>query len=893
MADALEPYRAKRDPQVTPEPEAIRSLDRAGPLLFCVQKHAATQLHYDLRLELDGVLKSWAVPKGPSYDPSDKRYAVLVEDHPLDYVSFEGNIPKPEYGGGEMMLWDTGFYTPDEGGVYAFDDRRLAQDRLRAEFEAGKIAFTLLGTKLKGSWTLVRTKDGWLLIKHGDRFAGERDVLSEDRSVVTGRTIEEIGAEKAAHRTAWPPAGASASYPAPFRPMLCSSVQHAFDDPDWLFEPKLDGVRVLAFVREGKARLYTRNLNEITVSFPDVVARLESQIPRNAVFDGEIVGFDAEGKPGFHMIQQRIHLRNEIEVQGVVSRVPVVFFAFDILHLEGIDLRGAPLEQRRLVLRQVLSPDSGLQVVHQVIGAGKALYDVAVQTGFEGVVGKQRGSAYEAGRRSKAWRKVRSFTADEFVVCGFTVSGSARRDFGALILGKPTEEGYRYVGNVGSGFDEPTLRDFRTRLEAMAQEKCPFPEVPDTIDPPVWVRPEWVVEVKYAEITPAGVLRSPVFLRLREDEAPQDLVAVRDSEEATRLTNSEVDMLPDILDQLEDSRKNLTLIVGGDSVDLTNLDKVYWPATESSPAITKRDLIRYYARIGRAMIPHLADRPFTMIRFPEGIEGERFFQKHWAQPKPDYADVVWLYSESNRENQRYIVCNNLPTLLWLGQLATLECHVWHSRTNPEPEHPDHPLVFADSEANIDASLLNFPDYITFDMDPYTYAGHEKAGDEPELNQKAFQQARIVAVALREMLEGLGLEPFVKTSGKTGLHVFVPIIRNIDFDAVRRLSGAVCNFLVQRFPEDATTEWQVERRTGKVFLDYTMNVRGKTLAAAYSPRAHPGGPISMPIHWEELDRIYPTDFTIHTAPERVSAIGDAWADIERSKCDLRGVIERIP
>lgn len=889
MADALDPYRAKRDPAVTPEPMAQQTSGRSGPLLFCVQKHAATQLHYDLRLELDGVLKSWAVPKGPSYSVADRRYAVLVEDHPLDYVAFEGNIPKGEYGGGEVMLWDTGFYTPDEGGVYALDDREVARARIRTEFEAGKIAFTLLGTKLKGSWTLVRTKEAWLLIKHPDRFAGDRDVLAEDRSIVTGRTIDEIGAEKIAHRTPWPPSGQSSPFPAPFRPMLCSSVQHAFDDPEWLFEPKLDGVRVLAFVRHGKARLYTRNLNEVTASFPEVVARLEAQIPRNAVYDGEIVGFDADGRPGFHMIQQRIHLRNEFEVQSMASRVPVVFFAFDILHFEGLDLRNAPLDQRRLVLVQALVSDPGLQIVHQVPATGKALYEVSVKTGFEGIVGKQRDSAYEAGRRSKAWRKVRSFIADEFVVCGYTLSDSSRRDFGALILGKPTETGYRYVGNVGSGFDEATLRDFRSRLDGMVQKDCPFPEVPDTIDPPVWIRPEWVVEVKYAEITPQGVLRSPVFLRLREDEAPRDLVVV---DEYASEHDIEADMLPDILDQLESPKKNLTITIRGAKVDLTNLDKVYWPESPLGPAITKRDLIRYYARVGGVMIPHLADRPFTMIRFPEGIDGEKFFQKHWSQPKPDYADVVWLYSESNRENQRYIVCNNLPTLLWLGQLATLECHVWHSRTNPEPEQPDHPLVFADSEANIDASLLNFPDYLTFDMDPYTYSGHEKAGDEPELNQKAFEQARKVAFGLREILEGLGLRPYVKTSGKTGLHIFVPIVRNIDFDGVRRLSGAISAFLVQRFPDDATTDWQIERRTGKVFLDYTMNVRGKTLAAAYSPRAHPGGPISMPIRWEELDRIYPTDFTIRTGPDRVAAIGDVWADIDRQKADLRGVIERM-
>lgn len=898
MAEELEKYREKRDPNLTPEPMGGPSREREGPLLFCVQKHNATNLHYDLRLELDGVLLSWAVPKGPSLSIEDKRYAVHVEDHPLDYVSFEGLIPKGEYGGGEVVLWDAGFYSPDEGGVLAFGDRKEAQRRIREELKAGKIAFTLLGTKLKGSWTLVKTKEGWLLIKHTDRFVESRDVLAMDRSIMTGRTIEDLQHGKVAKAVVWPPPGVGARFPAPFRPMLCNTVDAAFDDPEWSFEPKLDGVRILAFVENGQARLYSRNLNDITVSFPEVAARLAEQMVKNVVIDGEIVAFDASGKPGFHNIQQRLHLKNELQVRNVAAQFPCVLYAFDILHCEGLDFRGLPQNQRRLLLEQVLAPSPGLQIVHHVLGEGKKLYDVCIAAGFEGIVAKHRDSRYDVGKRSNLWRKLRGFTSDEFIVAGYTLADGGRRGFSALVLARSGADGQlEYVGNVGTGFDEAAIASLRERLDKMLILPCPFPAVPTMIDTPTWTRPELVAEIKYAEITPAGVLRSPVFLRIREDKSASDLIeeAVGMPATATTMDSSATtldEVLPDILAQLEDKRPNLTIQVGEHKVDLSNLDKVYWPETETSPAITKRDLIRYYARIGEAMIPHLTDRPFTMIRFPEGIYGEKFFQKHFAQPRPDYVNTVWLFSESNSENQRYIVCDNLPTLLWLGQLATLECHVWHSRTNSEPDHPPYPLIFADSEANMDASLLNYSDFLTFDMDPYTYAGHEKKGDEPELNRKAFEQAIMVGRALKQMLDQLGIVSYVKTSGKTGLHVFAPIIRNLDFDTVRRLCGTLCGFIVKQFPNDATTEWQVDKRTGKVFMDFNMNVRGKTLATAYSPRAHPGGPVSMPIKWEELDHIYPTDFTVLTAPDRVAAVGDMWADINERKVDVRSIVQAV-
>lgn len=903
-ADDLDLYREKRDPALTPEPMG-GSDKREGPLLFCFHKHAATNLHYDLRLELDGKLLSWAVPKGPSLNPDDKRFAVHVEDHPLLYVAFEGVIPKGEYGGGEMVLWDTGFYTPDEGGILALDDREEAQKRIREELAAGKIALTFLGTKVKGSWTLVRTKDGWLLIKHTDRFVDkQRDLLTLERSVVTGRTVEDLRAGKVARPTPWPPESGAARFPAPFRPMLAQPIERPFDDPEWTFEPKLDGVRVLAFVENGRARLYSRNLNEITISFPEVAERLAAQIPKNFVVDGEIVGFDQEGRPGFHNIQQRLHLNNEFEVRNLMSRFPVVCYLFDILHFEGLDLRTAPQCQRRMILEQAIAPDPGIQIVHSVPGEGKRLFDACLAAGLEGIVAKHRDSRYDVGRRTTHWRKLRAFTSDEFIVVGYSLAEGGRRGFSALCLAQPDSDGALvYRGNVGTGFTESQIADMRVRLDQMKADSCPLATEPTMIDTPVWVRPEWVAEIKYAEITPVGMLRSPVFLRLREDKSAQELideargveatVEVRDHEPAPEpIQSPPSEFLPDILAQLDDARPNLTITVGTHKVDLSNLDKVYWPATETTPPILKRDLIRYYARIGAAMVPHLRDRPFTMIRFPEGINGEKFFQKHFAQPRPDYVDVIYLFSESNSENQRYVVCNNLPTLLWLGQLATLECHVWHSRSSVEPDHPTHPLIFTDSEANIEASLLNYPDFLTFDMDPYTYAGHEKAGEEPELNRKAFEQAILVGKALKQMLDGLGVETYVKTSGKTGLHVFVPIVRNIDFDSVRRLCGTLCGFIVKQFPHDATTEWQVDKRTGKVFLDFNMNVRGKTLAAAYSPRAHPGGPVSMPIRWEELDRIYPTDFNVFTAPDRVAAAGDVWSDIDSHKTDLRAIVQAM-
>lgn len=902
MSD-LESYRAKRDLEATPEPGVQVPGGRVGPLMFCLQKHAATNLHYDLRLELDGTLKSWAVPKGPSLDPADKRLAVLVEDHPFLYVAFEDVIPEGSYGAGEMILWDTGFYTPDEGGVLSLHDRDEANARLRAEFEAGKMSFTFLGQKMKGSWTLVRTQQNWLLIKHHDRFvSATRDLLALDRSVLSGLTIEELGRGVASSRSPWPPdVACPAPIPTPFRPMLCEPIHKPFSDPRWIFEPKLDGVRAVAFLDGGSTRILSRNKLELTSRFPDVVAALEGQPSRRMVLDGELIGFGPDGRPRIHLLQQRLGVQREIDVRLAMAQTPVVYFVFDILWFEGIDCRSLPLSQRKMILDAVIFPNPGVQLVHRIPGEGETAFEACVAAGFEGIVAKQLTGRYESDRRSTSWRKLKAVTTADLAVCGFTRSATGRKGFSALVLGASDDAGgLRYVGNVGSGFDDTTLASLAATLETLATDRCPFATIPDTTDPATWVTPTLVAEIKYESYTATGMLRSPVFLGIRPDVTVDDVIRGQavDPEEPGPLPDSGTQVsrklidIRRILEQLDAPKANLTLEVGQHRVDLTNLEKVYWPESADAPRFTKRDLIRYYAQIGDTMLPHLRDRPLTMIRFPEGIHGQRFFQKHWDQSLPPYVEIVTLFSESNSLNQPYVMANNLPTLLWLGQLATIECHVGAARIDPNPDGSHLGTTFTDSSANIDASALNFPDYVSFDLDPYTYSGQEKPGEEPELNRAAFAQALKVADVLKALLESLGLKTYVKTSGKTGLHIFVPIVRNLDFDVVRALCGTLCGFVVRQLPHDATTEWQVDRRTGKVFLDFNMNVRAKTLAAAFSPRALPGGAVSTPVTWLELPHIYPSDFTLTTVPDRVARGGDPWSDILSHKGDLRKVLDAL-
>ncbi|WP_373510799.1 non-homologous end-joining DNA ligase, partial [Thiocapsa sp.] len=469
-----------------------------------------------------------------------------------------------------------------------------------------------------------------------------------------------------------------------------------------------------------------------------------------------------------------------------------------------------------------------------------------------------------------------------------------------LLVGYRDRGTLRFASHVGSGFDGASLVQMKARLNPLRTDACPFAEQPVLNGPTVWVEPSLVVEVKFQDWTDDGSLRAPVFLRLREDIDPKRVR--RPTSDPTpsasvaptlaRSAGTEVDA---IVQQLESGKETFTLAVGTHRIRLTHLDRVYWPADAAlrQPTLTKRDLVRYFAQVSPFILPHLADRPLTMIRMPEGINGQRFFQKHWEQERPDFVETITVFSGHKDERHDYIVCNNLPTLLWLAQSGTLEFHVWHSRGKPGPDATSKSIDYASSLTAMEGSVLNYPDYVIFDIDPYIYSGKEAPGGEPELNTVAFEKGKEVAFWLRELLLGMSLESIVKTSGKTGLHVFVPIRRTLDFDAARHVSELVGRHLMRNHPKDITMEWSVSKRTGKIFMDYNMNVRGKTLNVAYSPRGVPGAPVSMPLTWEELANAHPLDLCITNSVERLAATGDRWSEALTRKQSLESALHIAP
>ena len=905
----LDEYRRKRDFMKTSEPPPGEVDAASRNLVFVVQQHAARQMHWDFRLEVDGVLKSWPLPKGPSLDPKVRRLARMVEDHPYEYREFEGVIPKKEYGAGQVIVWDEGVYTPDEGGITSWNDKDDGSRRMRAGIDAGKLSFTLLGKKLRGSFALVKTKYGpetWLLLKHRDEHASERDVLLDDRSVRSGLTIGDLKEGRLPNPGATAVEAHAGARAAPFpdarkeRPMLATLVDVAFDAPGWLWEPKLDGVRMLAFIRDGKAELRSRRGVDVTKQYPSLVASLAAQPAATMVLDGEVCALDEAGVPRFQLLQPRINLTRGVDAAKVDAELPVVYFVFDLLYLDGYDLRAVPLRERKALLQSRLLPKGDLRVVSHVEEHGRDLEAGARRLGFEGVVGKRADSRYEPGMRSRAWLKVKAVREQEFVVGGYTAGEGARRaTFGALALGCYEDGKLSYAGNVGSGFDERELAAVIERLKALSTEAPPFADAERVQGQVRWVRPELVAAVKFAEWTQDGRLRAPVFLGLRDDIDPKQVrrevasatawLATEDVNGAAASPRTGAAEVAAVVDQLANPKANFTIRVAGEEIKLTNLDKVFWPPFGEAPPLYKRDLVEYYVKVAPYALPHLRDRPLTLTRYPNGVTARPFYQKHYAQPIPDFVETVTIWSEHTRSDGEYILCNNLPTLVWLAQIADLELHAWMSRVDPEPDAHGRGRDFAGSEAAMDASALNYPDFMIFDLDPYIYSGNEGDGEEPEFNKRGWEKTVVVALSLKDMLDQLRLSSFVKTSGKTGLHVYVPILRHYDFDDVRAATQTIGRFLMQQQPKDVTLEWDTSKRRGKVFFDANQNTRGKTLAAQYSLRPTPWAGVSTPIAWSELAKLDPTSLNLRTVPERLAQRGDTWSDILSRKNDLAALI----
>ena len=843
--DLLSTYRAKRSPDRTPEPFGGAE---AGPgKLFVVHKHAARRLHFDLRLEMEGVLRSWAVPKGPSYDTREKRLAVHVEDHPLEYGDFEGLIPEGNYGAGAVIVWDRGEWVPLEDPL----------EGLRK----GKLLFNLKGYKLHGRWTLVKIKKSekdWLLIKERDEWAkADPDPLPEE-SVLSGLTVEELGAGHT-------PTGRITAElnqleapegkvdPARVEFMLAEPRDEPFSKPGWVFEPKLDGYRALATHDAGVATLKSRNGNDLTASFPDVARAVRALPVPRAVIDGELVILDPEGRPSFQALQKRGRLSRASDVRRAAAESPAVFYAFDLLGFENRDLRSLPLTERKRILRMLLPPLGPIRFVEHFEGDGKALMQHVTALGLEGLVAKKADSPYKAGRAPQ-WLKIRAEQTADFVVVGFTAPKGTRGGFGALQLADWVEGELTYAGRAGSGFSEKQLGDLRNSLEETARKtppcngprpwplevelpaRRPIPDAKGT----TWVEPAMVCEVKFKEWTEEGLLRQPVFVRFRDDKPPEECLR---QEALARGAPESADDPPAALSRGEQIP----------DVPLSNLSKVFWPQER----YTKGDLIEYYRTISPWLLPYLKDRPLVLTRFPDGIEGKSFYQKDAPDFTPDWIRTVPIWSEDTQRALNYIVCDNLETLLYVANMGSIPLHLWASR----------------------ADSLELPDWCIIDLDP---------------KGAPFTDVVEVALSLHRLCVELELPHFVKTTGSTGLHVLIPLAQQCTFDQSRTLGELLAQVVVAELPAISTLVRPIKGREGKVYLDYLQNRTGQLIVAPFSVRPLPGAPVSMPLEWREVTRkLTMSAYTIVTAPKRMEKLGaDPVRPVLEVVPDLPAVLERL-
>jgi len=864
----LEEYRRKRDFAATPEPPPGDLVGGGGR--FTVQRHRATALHYDLRLEIGGVLVSWAVPKGPTLDPGERRLAMRTEDHPIEYLDFEGVIPERQYGAGDVIVWDWGHFEPE-----------AETPDPAAALRAGEIKLVMRGERLRGRFVLVRTdgrgrrgddgREQWLLIHKRDASAIEGwNAEDHPTSVRSGRTNDEVRDGVAPRFDAPPPrppgevdlSGASeAPMPDFVEPMRATLATDAFDDPDWLFEVKWDGYRVEAVVRGESVRLWTRNRQDAARYFPDLAGPAAWIEAREAIVDGEVVALDAEGRPRFGLLQDRTGIRTG---RAAGSRhpgppAPIVFQAFDLLHLDGRSLLDVPLNDRKRLLRTRLRDHPLVRYAGHVEADGRAFFEAAGRQGLEGIVAKLRRSRYEPGRRSRSWLKLKIRREQEAVVVGWLPGQGSHAALGSLILAVRSGDRWVHVGQVGSGLDARTRRELRARLDALARDDSPLDPVP-RLKGARWVEPRLVARVEFAEWTADGLLRQAAFKGLdpgriarevRRERAVETARATAAAEEAAPdATPPDGGQLDEEMAALEAMEGEGIWLVDGREVRLTNLDKVLFTGREGEPDLTKRDLLRYLVRVAPTLVPYLDGRGLTVQRYPNGIGQKGFWQKDLPKHAPPWVRR-WTYHHREEGPKEYPVVEGAATLAWLAQEAAVELHPWTSRTDA-PDRPSYALI---------------------DIDPGP--------------DTSWQELLVLARLYRAALEHLGVRGHPKVTGKRGIQVWIGIRRGPTFDDTRGWVEGLSRAIGATVPDLVSWEWAKRARRGKARLDFTQNAINKTLVAPYSPRPAPGAPVSMPIAWEELDdpSLRPDRWTIRTAIDRIVERGDPFAAVLTDEQEL--------
>lgn len=959
---SLVKYKQKRTFSKTPEPTGKKSTGGKSDnkeLHFVIQKHDASHLHYDFRLEMKGVLKSWAVPKGPSMDPSIKRLAMMVEDHPYDYKNFEGIIPEGNYGAGTVIVWDKGTYIPQIEGM----NKKGWEKELLQSIEKGKLHFILEGEKLKGEFALVKThgrgENAWLLMKIKDKYAATADVTKKEKSVLSGRTLKQVEkdpekvwksnreekttiedskkvsktnskakATKAKatgtqttetktsnSKTRSPKSpedafthpdhdfstllakGKKSPMPKEIKPMLATLTEKPFDKKDWLYEIKWDGYRAISYINKGNVSILSRNKLSFNEKF-DIIADALQHWKAKAVIDGEIVALNEEGNPDFQALQNYLKTGKSVQL---------AYYVFDLLWYDGRDITKLPLLERKAILQQVLPQDNDLIRFSEHItgenGQGTAFFKAALKKGLEGVMAKDADSTYSLARRSDSWLKIKNNLQTEAIICGYTAGRNSRKHFGALILGKYKNGVLHYIGHTGGGFDTQSLKELFEKFQPLITDKSPFKVKPKTNMPATWLKPELVCEVKFAEETREGILRQPIFLGLREDkhaknEKKEKVVAAPASDKNTKTDKKAKTVKITKTDKKTNTVKKAKIVekpkpviktttvkktstsntskatpskpkpsslllpdpteteveikINNKLLKFTNLDKLYWPDEN----ITKRDLLNYYAAISDTILPYLIDRPQSLNRFPDGIKGFHFYQKNVEDKVADWIETFPYISESDGETKNFLVCKDKATLLYMANLGCIELNPWHSRI----QKPDN------------------PDYCLIDLDPDT---------------NDFNEVIQTALEIKKLLDDVGADSYIKTSGSTGMHILIPLGAKYTFDQSRMLAELIVQIINKRLPDITSIERSPKKRKGKIYLDFLQNRQIQTMAVAYSLRPKPGATVSAPLKWEEVKKgLTIKHFDMFNMPERIAKTGDLLKGVLGKGINMQQVLKKL-
>ncbi|UAY53695.1 DNA ligase D [Ferruginibacter albus] len=905
---SLSTYKKKRNFKESPEPTGGKA--EAGKLRFVIQKHDASHLHYDFRLEMEGVLKSWAVPKGPSTDPSIKRLAMMVEDHPYDYRNFEGIIPSG-YGAGTVIVWDEGYYSPTEKK----DGDKSAQDKeLRRQLHQGKLKFTLNGSKLKGDYALVKStargENAWLLFKIKDNYASKEDITLKDKSVLSKKTLAQVektttnfygskrvkeaktkskkevslnkrpAVKKASLRNkkdkekekAEQTSGRKSSdeilkaapkgkFFSTIKPMLATLVDKPFEDEGWLYEVKWDGYRAVAFMNGNKVVLQSRNEKSFAEKFYPVFDALKKW-KINTVVDGEIVVVDENGISNFGALQ---NWRSEADGE-------LYYYLFDMLWLDGKDLRGLPLTERRALLEANIPDDGIIKISKAFQESGIEFFEVAKKTGLEGIIAKRADSVYATGDRSKDWLKIKANKRQEMVIGGYTKNDDSSKAFSALLVGVHENGKLIYTGKVGTGFNDKTQKEMLAKFKKLIIKTPPFNETPDINKPSrfrpnpphataTWLKPILVCEVAFTEMTSDGIMRHPSFEGMRIDKKASEVV--REKAKVTTKTVKETNALHKsnvITARGKTERKTLlnptddTQVrqINGHELKFNNLHKLYWPKEK----ITKRDLLNYYYQVAPYILPYLKDRPQSMLRHPDGITGQSFFFKDITGKAPDWLETFLYHSDADNRDRKYLVAKDEASLLYMASLGCIEMNPWHSRVQKE----------------------DYPDWCIIDLDPA---------------KNTFDQVIEAARVTKDILESLGIEGYPKTSGSTGMHIYIPLGAKYTYEQSKEFARVIARMVHEQLPKFTSIERTVKDRKGKMYIDFLQNRPQATVSAPYSVRPKPGATVSMPLHWDEVKPgLKMSDFTIMNAVDRIRSEGDIFKPVIGKGIDMQKAIKKF-